>query len=567
MSSVDNSETSSISSILELEDISCPICLKSFASLRSLNKHLDTDHGFDDTPRNEPNLIVPTITSTSQRLHLSPHRSIRSSHSRSNSTEVTKKQDKTEKSEISKTHWEKFVKGKTCHHCHRRLSPTTGLINCNKCGKLFCRRHCTNIIKLNFEAQFDPRGKHSHWYNCCHNCFISRPGYNDYGESIDMTERFIKLRNKKAEDFHLIKLQLENRLVRLLDGLFALFKKYRINGNVITLMKFKIERNALEQRITIWKSDTGVNSCHICTRQFNMLIRKHHCRLCGNIICDSVDTGCSNDVPITTLRKNASDLPFHEDVTDLMASTIEVDVSIRLCSNCLKTIYIPRKFKEDVHMNTSPIMMKYQSLQNVSRVITYLLPTFQDLIQKQDFEKTDDTVPNAVNLQELTRIRERLLKSFGIYNTLTRQLMLLTPENESEKKIQNSIQLMSSRFINGKILPLKAMGNMLSPSSSNVTSDKSSPLSTPTGRNDGIATTIEVTTLSEIMNGLTVKQVKQYREELMVLKEQSFLIHSMIAESKKQRKFDEIKTLSHNLDELTRRSQELEQLLGDQGFK
>lgn len=566
MSSVDNSETSSISSVLELEDISCPICLKSFANLQSLNNHLDTDHGFDDAPHNEPSLTVPTTPTASKRMHLSPHRSLLSSHSRSNSTEVTKKQDKVKKSEITKAHWEKFAKGKTCHHCNRRLSPNTGLINCNKCGKLFCRRHCTNIIKLNLEAQFDPTGKHSRWYSCCHNCFILRPGYNDYGESVDMTAMFIRLRSKKSEDHHLIKLQLENRLVRLLDGLFTLFKRYRINGNVITLMKFKMERMTLEQRIAPWKSDNGVNNCHICTRQFNMLVRKHHCRLCGNIICDSVDTGCSNDVPITTLHKNASDLPFREDVSDIMTKAEEVDVNIRLCSNCLKTIYIPRKFKEDVHMNTSPIMMKYQSLQNVSRVITYLLPTFQDLIQKQDIEKNDDTVPNAVNLQELTRIRERLLKSFGIYNTLTRQLMLLTPENESERRIQKSIQVMSSRFINGKILPLKALGNMLSPTSSTVTSNRSSPLPTPTGKNDSVATAIEVTTLSEMMNGLTIKEVKQYREELMVLKEQSFLIHSMIAESKKQRKFDEIKTLSHNLDELTRRSQELEQLLGDQGF-
>ncbi|CAL9730707.1 vacuolar segregation protein Pep7p [Monosporozyma unispora] len=568
MTSIDNSETSSVSSVLELEDISCPICLKNFANLQSLNDHLDTDHGFDDSPRSESDSVTTITSITSPKIHLSPHRNVRSSHSRSNSADVNnKKQDKTKKLEIKKSHWEKFVKGKTCNYCRRRLSPSTGLINCNKCGKLFCRRHCTNIIKLNLEAQFDPKGKHSRWYNCCYDCFISRPGYNEFGESIDLTVTFTKLRNKKSEDFQLIKLQLENRLVGLLDGLLALFKRYRVNGNVITLIKFNIERNALEQRITPWKSDNGVNNCHICTRQFNILIRKHHCRLCGNIICDSIDTGCSNAVPIITLRKNASDLPFHEDVKPLMSSEIDVDVNIRLCSNCLKAIYIPRKFEEDMAMSTSPIMIRYHSLQNVSRVITYLLPLFQDLLQNEEVEKNNDTVPNATNLQELTRIRERLLKSFGTYNVITRQLMLLTPENESEKRIQNSIQIMSSRFINGKILPLKTLGSALSPSSSSATSGRSSPLSTPTGKSDGTTTTIEVTRLSDMMNGLTIKQVKQYREELMVLKEQSYLIHSMITESKKQRKFDEIKTLTRNLDELTKRSQEVEQLLGDQGFK
>lgn len=70
-----------------------------------------------------------------------------------------------------------------------------------------------------------------------------------------------------------------------------------------------------------------------------------------------------------------------------------------------------------------------------------------------------------------------------------------------------------------------------------------------------------------MMNQLTVQEIKQYREELMVVKEQIFLINSMIEDSKKQRKFDEIKTLTYNLKELEGRVTELEQLLGDQGFK
>jgi len=35
-----------------------------------------------------------------------------------------------------------------------------------------------------------------------------------------------------------------------------------------------------------WAQDADVSECHQCDRQFSMLIRRHHCRFCGNIFCD-----------------------------------------------------------------------------------------------------------------------------------------------------------------------------------------------------------------------------------------------------------------------------------------
>lgn len=565
---MDISESSSVSSLRDLEDVSCPICLRHFTNLQDLNDHLDTDHGFTDntvSSNTSQGKISAHETSTTPK-YLSPHSKIRSSHSRSSSHDenITRKTSKPKKLEIDKSHWEKYVKGKKCHYCQRRLNPSTGLSNCNKCGKLFCRRHCTNIIKLNLDGNFDPQGKHSRWYNCCHDCFISRPGYNEFGETTDLTEQFKRLRNEKAEDSQLIKLQLETRLIKLLDSLLVLYKKYKVDGNVWGNMRFNIERSVIERQITPWKPDQDISNCNICSRSFSYLVRKHHCRLCGNIVCGALETRCSHDVPFLTLRRNATDLPFTEMIDNELLDNMVI--SLRLCANCLKSVYIPRKFHEDIKLdNESSIMIKYRSLQNVSRVITYLLPQFQDMIQWEETDRVADKIPNVKNLQELSKLRERLLKSFNTYNILTRQLMLLPPKNESERKIQQSIQISSSRFINEKVLPLRRLSGLLSasPQSSSITSGRSSPLETP---NDGNIT-IEKTTLTKMMGGLTIKQVKQYREELMVIKEQSFLIDSMIAENKKQRKFDEIKTLTENLNELHRRAQELETLLGDQGFQ
>merc|ERR1712196_687761 len=40
-----------------------------------------------------------------------------------------------------------------------------------------------------------------------------------------------------------------------------------------------------------WVNDDSVIACYSCEYSFNILTRKHHCRLCGNIFCSS----CSSD--------------------------------------------------------------------------------------------------------------------------------------------------------------------------------------------------------------------------------------------------------------------------------
>lgn len=585
-----SSETSSISSeILDLEDITCPICLRHCTNLQNLNKHLDNEHGFEnELPKEETTSLAPP---RSQRIHLSPIKDLRSTHSRSNSSlssidmkpqntnncktkSVESQSNKTEdiqKLQIVTSHWSPFIKGESrCNYCHRKLSPSRGIINCNKCGRLYCKQHCTNRIKLNPEARFDPISINSRWYRCCHDCFTARPGYNDYGCYTDLTRNFIKIRTERSEDLQLIKLQLENRLVRLLDGLFLLFKSLKINGNFTTLVKFNIRKSHLEQSVVPWKADDTVQSCYICERKFNLIMRKHHCRLCGNIVCDSIETGCSQELSIVNLRENASDLPFHESIDLLLYQ--QVDIKVRLCCNCLKLVYGSRKFKKDmIETHDSPIMVKYRSMVNVASMIERLLPQLQNciMIKNLRMNSTETTFSIPTDLQEVAKVRDKLLKSFNMYNLLTRQLILLKPRNEAEKQMQKAVQIRSAQFINKKMLPLKSLESLLCSNNESVIDEDSTPKLEQSNNSKELRKPLDIPTikLADMVNRLTVQEIKQYREELMVVKEQIFLINSMIEDNKKQRKFDEIKTLTRNLGELEGRAVELEQLLGDQGFK
>ena len=82
----------------------------------------------------------------------------------------------------------------------------------------------------------------------------------------------------------------------------------------------EIKRRNIEDK-SHWKLDRDAKSCFICNSSFGMYIRKHHCRKCGEIICDS----CSNFVEVT---KN--DFIFHTEQANL------VGTNQRFCCKCTR---------------------------------------------------------------------------------------------------------------------------------------------------------------------------------------------------------------------------------------
>lgn len=516
------------SSAIDIDNISCPVCGKVFDGLQELNIHLDDEHGFaDDGSSSAPS----TDTSSVNLVEMAdPLISSRADGKRRVPVASTFK--------LNRSHWKKLIAGKThCRACHRKLDQRNGPINCRKCGELFCLAHCRNAIKLNMNAEYDPlKGE---WCKCCHDCFTNKPGYNDFGLFEDKTSVFLKIRDSKNEDHQLRVLQLENRLVRLLDGIILIYRQYK--GSILSSLRISSEVSNLEQTVVAWQDDKSSLSCFICSKTFSVVLRKHHCRLCGRIVCGSEDTNCSNKIPTYNLLNAARDLPFKNTGPDVH----DIDLDIRVCSHCIQSVFVKRKFQRDLKQALPIMLGKYESLYNTSRVILSLLPTFESTLQRLNENKQN---PNKADVYELSKLRRKLLEIFSLYESLSKQISRIVPRNSSELRIQQSIALSSSSFIQEKMLPLKSLPSVLKPSMNNDTipeAKKSSEI---------------------IFNNLTIKEVKEYREQLMVLNEQKYLVQEMINSATKQRKFDEISTLNENMAELQKQISILTEKLGDQGF-
>ena len=207
---------------------------------------------------------------------------------------------------ITRNHWQRSTPYDTCTDptCGKSLGPINGSINCRNCGRLFCEEHTMYQMKLSRSANHEPiRG---FWARVCETCYVSRDGYNDHnGILIDHTKMFADIRRKKVERQNLEISRLEKRLTKL-TRLLANPPENLTQGTksllpqVTYLSGDKNSRKMIEQSVVTWEDDNQVPNCPFCQQEFgSWTFRRHHCRICGRVVCADPQTACSSEVGLS----------------------------------------------------------------------------------------------------------------------------------------------------------------------------------------------------------------------------------------------------------------------------
>lgn len=256
--------------------------------------------------------------------------------------------------------------------------------------------------------------------------------YQPKGVSCHRTDEFKVLRAKKSNAMDLDDQRMERRLDKLLHIYSPEFSSFKLNefssehsslllrGNQVwdmfrsrheqRLHRLQAIRRPAEQNVVKWQEDAEQPNCCICRTPFSLAVRRHHCRLCGRLICSSPH------LPNLLQPQKAEQLNLWEPCSSLMVCdassrqfrefpvrptmnaspdqwrAFEDDelFSIRFCKDCKTKIYrimlrnrrkrtsTPELFYEvcnDVRINTYP-----QKLILLEREIHEALPDFHEMI-------------------------------------------------------------------------------------------------------------------------------------------------------------------------------------------
>ncbi|KAG9240279.1 FYVE zinc finger-domain-containing protein [Calycina marina] len=539
----------------------CPICNEEMMTLLQLNRHLDDNHrelpavaqdevknwfdkqvvkakkfqpiavlnqklkGLDVFESNDTATVAfPTPTAAAVNRTVPPEH-------RPDPDEV-----------VTRTHWQRPGYNDLCTEpsCGKRLGSVNGNVNCRKCGRLFCEDHTMYQMKLSRSAQHEPvRG---FWCRTCETCYKSKEGYNDRnGFSRDHTKSFAFIRSKKVDKTYLEISRLEKRLTKLTQLLANPPEDTGGNGGGMMSLAGgqKNQRKLLEQSVVAWEEDAKVTMCPFCHQEFGQwTFRRHHCRVCGRVVCADIRTGCSSEIGlnVTATTNPSSEKP---------SSSITLDV--RMCRDCKATIFSKKDFESELQ-HKPPDQRAYENLLQFEKGIRLLLPNFQRLLMAlQDPEKP----PLPAQLSEASKVRKRLIDSFGKYDMAARRIRDLPTLSPTQSKLQTAIYQQVASFLNLHMLPLKTLPKILkhaSPHGSNGLPNGRSALANIKYNDIDNSSIVSSSSAVSAMES----EERELRERLIVLEEQKFMVSEMIADANKRRKFDEMSALSVNRGDLDR---------------
>jgi len=499
---------------------------------------------------------------------------------------------------ITRKHWQRPTGNDFCTEpiCGKSLGPLNGSINCRKCGRLFCEEHTMYQMKLSRSANHDPvRG---FWVRVCETCYKSREGYNDHaGVETDLTNDFEAMRRKRIERQNLEISRLEKRLTKLTRllaeaPLEAPSSGTSFLGPVANLARQKSQRKTIEQSVVTWENDASVSKCPFCKQEFgSWTFRRHHCRICGRVICADPQTMCSTDIGLNVARHRETLLPAASGQAAVArpvtapsekqaprAGDGQIGMDIRMCHDCKATIFSQRDFAESI-AHKPPDQRAYETLCQFERGIRLLLPSFQRALSNlQPDEAGGKPPPTRAQIQEAAKIRKRLMDSFAKYNLAARRIKELRTDNPAQARLQAAISTAASTFLHANMVPLKHVPRMLRSQSSVSSQGGASGASTPSGHggqhrrllsalngsahhsplrngeslaDGGDASSVAGSEASTAVSALETEE-KDLRERLVVLEEQRFLVQEMINGARGSKRFEEVGALGRNLEELDR---------------
>lgn len=599
--------------------ISCPICQENMVSLLQLNQHLDDAHGAQTPTRSpssiglkvdrplgriSPNVdqawikgIMPSIDSATELVSPLRRKGIKIDlldDNRGFSLSETALEEPSRllgplvlpepvQTTLSRAHWKQPNSQSLCFQkdCGRALNVKNGIVNCRRCGNLFCNDHVRFKVRLKNGVslpEYDA-SKAGVWGRCCSTCYWNKPDLSTgtQANSEDLTDPFRTIRLRVLEEKQLHHGKLQKRLIRVAN-LRASFYLQAANakaaGGLVfgflwssdgPLTKEKVDEQ--EQQIAgleNWQAENAVSHCTICFNRFGFLVRKHHCRLCGRIVCEDPfnqqSVACSINVPLDQLLSKLPGLNYAPNVVANWDRLVkdpprDRDASrfcVRCCVDCKDDLLNGWKKEQTSHnsSDSDAIFGAYDEMLVLKSNVGVLMPKYELLVGGEPAQSNRLRTRLMGVLKDLETAIDRFKSAFFL---MENGCLVPVVDDQVHARLVANIHRSMVSFLQDQLLAYKAASTALKEHENRALKAVSASLDTSKEA-------------AESVPRLTKRQVRELREQLMVMNEQKFMVQKLIHETKRNRKFDELAPLMENETELVAMIAALEAQLGDDGF-
>uniref|UniRef100_A0A8C6TQG0 Rabenosyn, RAB effector n=1 Tax=Neogobius melanostomus TaxID=47308 RepID=A0A8C6TQG0_9GOBI len=225
---------------------------------------------------------------------------------------------------------------------------------------------------------------------------------------------------------------------------------------------------AIERSVVSWVNDADVPFCPDCGNKFNIRNRRHHCRLCGSIMCRK----CMDFIPIPLAQKlinstrealciqgNGGTGSRRGSITSLSSVTSMLeekdDEKIRCCHHCMDTL-LKRQQKLDEKDFVPDIVKLYERLRMCMEKVDEKAPEYIRMAESLNAGET------AYNLDTAGGLRLEVQKYYELIDALSKKILTLglksePPPHQRTLQLQRMIRYSATLFVQEKLLGLMSL--------------------------------------------------------------------------------------------------------------
>lgn len=418
-------------------------------------------------------------------------------------------------------------------NCVQALNIAVSRFHCRKCNGWYCSRHAGHpSYGLKLHVGTGQPSKDGVWSRICELCFhdyfypkIWEPApFKDYTfQFVAARDRFQRETNEKIAS-----------LIRRLSKLAAHQK------DASPILPFRV----YERTIVEWEEDDRVKACFQCSEVFGALNRKHHCRLCGRIICG--ESRCSRFVPITDVAE------------------------IRICAHCANLLELGHRraaFRKPPEFNVE-LEAHYSETEQIKEQIDGIVPRFNDQLHRFEFE-LQSSEPDEAKLMsirhEAMAARDTLVLLFRHVEALLRKIRALPrlhgiDEDCLRAQMCQNIHRAGVLYLQENMIPLQQLPTLdlkrlLKPAPDPAPSqdaDNDTAASGPSSYLPKFFSSLLSPNQEDSQDIPKPANIPALQEKVDVLKEQKMQLEGFLATAVQGQKFDDVRAIRTSLEEVNR---------------